>query len=579
MKHRLTLLLLILFGVTSFSRASAAPDRPGFLICDPISNRLELVDPDLKSINRFKIDSKLLKLKRLPKQREYLLLLQGATAKFSKKIKRPGKLVYYNQQFQPAGRQIELPGKVVTEAYLDQANCWLIITTQTNRTVLNLVDPVFGSNRQFELEAPPDLLQLNADAGLLALSIVNDHNRATIKIINLKQATSQEFAVTDIPGALYFGASDQIIVAGSPNPNAPKKHSFWKATPDFRPSSAQLTIIDIKSGQQESLPLGETPVTLIQDRANPAVFYSISTNYDKQSNQTFGADPSERNKLQPVGSTFRVIARGREIVQVKLAAVADRISQAPSGNICLLGQSRFWLFDPHAAKLIAESSTDSKFDSISFSFSGQLGYLSSKKGFVLQLIDLSSGKQLTKITAASPTLLEQLQLTLDWKALFSNNGTAAVSGVTNIQTNQPILQPSNRQIAIDEGRNRIFRFSKRSKLGISDLKTGQSAGSVKFNDNALGLHLIPHSDYITVVTKKVWYLIDPQKSNPILTVRLDFPGSDADGVISPPKSYYSPDGALLAIFFNQQLYLVKTAPGQLLGKKKTKAQNPSVFWL
>jgi hypothetical protein len=572
MKYCLQLLLAILLCVTPCSICSAEPTT-GFVINNRLTNRLEFFSPDLKRVNAFKADSKLLRVKRLPEKNEYLLLFQGAS-KTGHKAARYGKLVYYNQMFQPTGRQIELPGSVVEEVALQQANCWSIITSQTDKTVLNLVNPISGVNHQFNLEAPPDLMQLNADSSQLALSVVTK-KAATIRLIDLKQFTIKNWAVAKIPGALYFGAANQIIVAESAAPNAPKKQSFWKASAEFSPSPAQLTTIDIESGKSDSLPLGATPVTIIQDQADPAIFYSVCTTYGVQAPKLFRPD-EDNHKSEPINSTLRMINHGRETVKIELTALVDQITQAPSGNICLLGKSHFFLFDPHAAKLILESSTESRFDSISFSPSGLQGYLSFNKGYGLRLIDLSSGKQLLNIKTGNPTLL---QLGTDLMNPFSKTNIPAISGVTNIQATQPTFQPDNRQVAIAKVREEIYQFSKQNELSVIDLKTNQTSNSLKFKGNTLGLHLIPNSNYITVVAKDAWYLIDPQKSKPLLTVALPVPdyfdGKDHEQL----RSCYSPDGKFLAILFEQQLYLIKTTTGQLIGKIKTNAPGMPVIWL
>jgi hypothetical protein len=572
MKHCLKLLLTFLLCVTSCSVGAAEP-ATGLVINNPLTHRQEFFSPDLKRINAFKADSKLLKVKHLPEKNEYLLLFQGSS-KIGKKANRFGKLVYYNQMFQPTDRRIELPGSVVAEVELKQANYWLIITSQTDKTVLNLVEPLSGIKQQFNLEAPPDLMQLNADGSQLALTVVNK-KAATVKLIDLKQLTVKNWPVAKIPGALYFGAANQLIVIESATPNAPKKKAFWKTSAELPPSPAQLTTIDIESGKCDSLPLGTTPVMIFQDQTDPAIFYSVSTIYGVPAQKIFRPE-EDTNKSKPVHSTLRVINHGRENAKIELTAVVDQLTQAPSGNLCLLGKSNFFLFDPHAAKLILESGTESKFDGISFSPSGHFGYLSFNQGYGIRLIDLSSGKQLLETGTDSPTLL---QWGRDLLNPFSKTTIPAISGVTNIPATQAAFEPVNRHMAINEVRGEIYQISKRSELSVIDFKTNHTISSLKFKDNILGLHLIPHSDYITVATKGAWYLIDPQKSQPLLKVALPVPDYFDGKTHHQLRSCYSPDGKFLAILFEQQLYLINTATCQLVGKIKTDAPGMPVIWL
>jgi hypothetical protein len=573
MKYWLILLLIMLFCGTPCSVRSAAPATE-FLFSDPVSNRLEVVDSNLKSVVKFNFDSKPLNLKRLPDQRGYLLLLKGV-AKIFKTASHSAALVYFDQQLRPTGRRIELPGEVVKEVYFEQANLWLIVTSQAKQTILNLVNPNSGTKRQLELEATPDLLELSPDGNQLALSVPDKQVGATIKLIDFKQARIQSFPVGIFPGALYFGDSGQIFVAGGATRRAPKK-LFSLKTSDAATSHAQLITINFESGQNASLPLGEIPVTIIQDQNNPAIFYSLNSISAKQP-PSKSPDDSKAPVPAESNSTLRLINGGKETAIIELPGKITQIVQAPSGNICLLGQSRFLLFDPEAAQLIANIGAESKLETISVSPSGKLGYLRSDKGCSLQIIDLLSGKQLKKIESRPPALIDQLQL-LDLSPYLFPTNPPAVSGISKTMARQPTA-PVNRQVIVDEAQGRIYQLASRKELLISDLQSNQPVNSVKLNDTALGFHLVPHSNLIMAFTKQAWCLIDPQKTAPVLTVKINLSSFDNDRHNRIARNgYYSPDGTHLAIPCNNRIYLVKTDTRQLLGQIKTKAQEPVIFW-
>jgi hypothetical protein len=573
MKYWLKLLLIMLFCGAPFSVWSAAPETE-FLVVNPDSKRLEVVDSTLKSVAKLHFRSKPLKLKRLSEQHEYLLLLQGS--KNSKKANRSAALVYYDRMFRPTGRRVELPGAVVTEEYLDQVNLWLIVTSQAKQTILNLVNPNSGVKSQFGLEAPPDLLELSPDGTRLALGVADPQSGPTIKLIDLKQSQIQNIPVPIFPGALYFGNPDQIIVAGS-TARPSRKWFLGMAATNATPADAQLITINIESGQSTSLPLGKTPVTIIQDQNNSAVFYSLNNNISAQQQPAKSNNDSKTPSPAATNSTLRIINQGKESAQFELTGAITRIVQAPSGNICLLGQSRFLIFDPQAKKLIANIGTESKFVTVSFSPSGNLGFLLSEKGCRLQLIDLLSGKQLTKVESSQPSLIDQLQ-TLDISPYLFRTTPPAVSGTSRTITRQPTT-PANRQVIVDETRGRIYQLASRRKLSIIDLKTNQPVNTVKLKESVLGFHLIPHSNYLALVTKQTWYLIDPQKTAPVLTVKINLSnGNDDRHIRIAQTGYYSPDGTRLAISCNNRIYLVKTDTCQLLGQIRIKTAKPMIFW-
>jgi hypothetical protein len=573
MKYWLSLLLIMLFCGTPCSVRSATPATE-FFFSDPISNRLEVVDSNLKSVCKFEFDSEPLNLKHLPDQREYLLLLKGVTNIF-KKASRSAALVYFDQRLRPTGRRIKLPGKVVKEVYFEQANLWLIVTSQAKQTILNLVNPSSGTNRQFELEAGPDLLELSPDGTRLALSVTAQQAGATIKLIDFKQARIQSFPVEILPGALYFGDSGQIFVAGGATRRAPKK-SFFHKTSDSAVSQAQLITINIESGQSTSLPLGKIPVTIIQDQNTPATFYSLNSFSAQQLPAKSPNGSKEPVPAEPT-STLRLINEGKKTAIIELPGEITQIVQAPSGNICLLGQSRFLLFDPERAQLIANIGAKSNLETLSVSPSGKLGYLQSDKGCTLQIIDLLSGKQLTKIESRPPTLIDQLHL-LDLSPYLFPTTPPAVSGISKTIVRQP-LAPVNHQVIVDEIRGRIYQLTSRKELMIRDLKSNQPINSVKLNDTVLGFHLVPHSNLIMAITKQAWCLIDPQKTAPVLTVKINLSSFDNDRHNRITlKGYYSPDGAHLAIPCNNRIYLIKTDTRQFLGQIKTRTSEPRIFW-
>jgi hypothetical protein len=77
------------------------------------------------------------------------------------------------------------------------------------------------------------------------------------------------------------------------------------------------------------------------------------------------------------------------------------------------------------------------------------------------------------------------------------------------------------------------------------------------------------------VTDRYWNLIDPEKTKPVLSIKISQDGSEPK---SAQKGYYSPDGSLLAVPFNNYLYLIDTETARFTGKLRIKAQEPWVIW-
>jgi hypothetical protein len=88
------------------------------------------------------------------------------------------------------------------------------------------------------------------------------------------------------------------------------------------------------------------------------------------------------------------------------------------------------------------------------------------------------------------------------------------------------------------------------------------------------MHPTPNSKFIVVPTPKFWNLIDPNQNKPILSIRFNSKTEES----APETGYYSPDGSLLIIPFENTLFVVDTATGKFLGKAKTKIKNPIIVW-
>jgi hypothetical protein len=549
------ILLVAIIPVTAQAAASSA-----FLVVDPVKGRIEKVNPKTKTATVLKIGGRPFKLKSLPGQAGYLLLCQGDTKLFGG-VNTPGELLYLDAQLQPTSQKILLPGLAVKELFLEEQHLWLVITTSGHHTVLNIVNLASGSNHEVPLDALPTVYRTSPDGTRIALAVANpdNHSGATMVLVDLKTAKTTTYQTGLNPGAVYFISPNRIMVACGGYRNSQKYSSKAKIQTAPQAVPASLQMIDTESGKVETTVVDYSPLVIVQDRTNPELFYLTSS--------------PQANPTEPA-SVLRIVTNGKVSGELNIADEITRIIQVPNGNLCLLGQLRFYLVDPKTTKILREIVTDLKIETVKISPDGKTGYVFIVNSSNAEAIDLTTGQSIAKIRLGGNTLMDTFKSIGIGGSLFLS-ALPPVTGDSPVFENNTDNSPANQRSIFAAAQNRMYLLTGKTELSVLDLQTNEISKKIRFNGYACGIHQVPHGKYLVAVTDRYWNLIDPEKTKPVLSIKISQDGSEPK---SAQKGYYSPDGSLLAVPFNNYLYLIDTETARFTGKLRIKAQDPWVIW-
>jgi DNA-binding beta-propeller fold protein YncE len=555
MKHYLKFCLALLVLVVPVT-AWAAPSSD-LLVVDPVKNQIEKVNPATRAVEVLKIGGRPFKLKPLPDKAGYLLLCQGVSKLFGG-VNTPGELVYLDSKLQPTAKKVTLPGLVVKELFLEEYHLWLVITKSDRNIVLNMVNLATGAHQQVPLQAVPIIYQINPDGTRMALATVDpeNHSGANVILVDLKTSKATTYQTGLNPGAIYFTSPTQIMVACGGYRDSQKYPSGGKVQTASKAIPASLQLIDLESGKVESIEVDYSPLAIIQDQKNSDTFYLTS------SPQANPAEPS---------SVLRIVTNGKVTAQLMIADEITRIIQAPGGNLCLLGQLRFYLINPQETKILREIVTDLKIETVRISPDGKIGYVFIVNSSTVDIIDLATGNSIDKIKLSRNTFMDTLKSFSVGTSLFLSP-LPPVTGDNPVFENKIDNSPANQRMIFAADQNRLYLLTGKTELKVIDLQTNQTRNTVRFSGYASGIHQVPHGKYLVAVANTHWNLIDPDKNKPVLTVKI---GEDQKPA---QQGYYSPDGSLLAVPYNNNLYLINTETATFIGKVKIKAQNPLVIW-
>ncbi|HYH03785.1 MAG TPA: hypothetical protein VEC37_11820 [Bacillota bacterium] len=555
MKFYLRVLLALLLGVAPFSACFAA--SPQFWAVDTLRDRTELVDAGQNKASIIEIGNKPMKLKPQKSTNGYWLLCQGS-AKLLGGVAAPGTFIALNRDLHPVGTPITLPGLVVREQYLEEQGLWLAVTTQDKEVTLNVLELDTTRYHQIKLPEIPGFYQLSPDGNQLAVTVnvPGDQTASLIILIDLQKFETKSFSTGINSGAVYFINPNQIIVASGGFRDSQKYPAKWKIQTAGKLVPAQLQIINTQSGQSESISVGYSPVAIVQDQKQPDTFYCV------------GFDNSSADGTR---STFRIIQNGKVINKLELADEILRIEPTPSGNLCLLGQVRFYLIDPKTAKVLTEITTELRINTVRFSADGHNGYLFITNSSKIPVIDLQNGKQLATIKINRNNLLDAFKSLNLGGGLFAA-AAPPVTGTNPAFENKIENSPLNERLLFCPEQNRLFVLTGSDKISVINLKTNQVERTIKLNGAASGFHLIPGSNRLMAATDYSWDLIDPEKTTPILSVKISREEESAS------LGYYNSDGTRLVVPFKNQLYLIDTQKPQFIGKIHTKSEQPLIIW-
>lgn len=472
MKFFLQVLFTILLGTIPFSRCLAASSQ--FWAVDTLRGRTEVIDIDQNRTDTIKIGNNPLKLKPLKSTDGYWLLCQGTT-KFLGGVANPGAFILLNRDLQPTGSPITLPGLVVRELYLEPQDLWLAVTAQDKAVTLNILDLATTKHHQIKLPEIPGFYQLSPDGLQLAMTIniPGDMTASQILLIDLENFKTKSFTVGMNSGAVYFCGAEQILVASGGFRDSQKYPAKWKIQTAEKSVPAQLHIINTRTGESEAISVGYSPVAIVQDQKQPDTFYCV------------GFDKSNSEETR---STFRVIQNGKVTNQLELADEILRIEPTPSGNLCLLGQVRFYLIDPKAAKILSEITTELRMNTVRFSADGRTGYLFITNSSKIPVINLETGAQSDPIKISRNNLLDMFKSLNLGGGLFAAPASP-VAGSNPAFENINENSPPNERLLFCADQNRLFVLTGSDKISVINLKTNRVERTIKLNGSALGFHL------------------------------------------------------------------------------------------
>jgi hypothetical protein len=559
MKPYLKFWFAFLFAVIPVTaRAATISD---LIVVDPLKGQIEMVNPETRTAMVLKIGGHPFKLKPLPGQTGYLLLCQGV-AKLFGGINTPGELVYLDAKLQPTSRKITLPGLAVKELFLEEQHLWLVITTSGHNTVLNIVNLATGVHHEVPLDAVPSIYRTSPDGSRIALTVANpdNHSGATLVLVDLDTAKTTAYATGLNPGAVYFISPARIMVACGGYRDSQKYPSGTKIQTAPQAVPASLQVIDTETGKIEATATDYSPLAILQDRTDPETFYLTGSPQ---------ANPSEP------ASVLRIVTHGNVTGKINIPDEITRIIQVPNGNLCLLGQLRFYLINPRDTKIVREIATDLKIETVMISPDGKTGYVFIVNSSTADVIDLATGQSIAKLKLGGSSLWDTFKSLGIGGSLF-RSPLPAVTGDNPVFENDPDNSPANQRTILAAAQNRMYLLTGKTELSVVDLHTNEVIRKIRFNGYAYGIHQVPHGKYLMAVTDTYWNLIDPEKTKPVLSIKIS--SKESNDPKPAQKGYYSPDGSLLAVPFNNYLYLINTETARLTGKVRIKAQDPLVIW-
>lgn len=559
MKRYLIIGLLLL--TTLLSSAFAAP-QPRWLALNPISDNAELFGSDFKSSGTLKIGPRPFSIQALPDQTGYALLYLGSTKTFGG-MKDPGGILYLDAALKPTAKKISFTGVVIDQFYHQELQTWFIFTGtrdsgKTTNNTLNIVNLNQGSLQSVALKSEPSVYKFNGQ-NLLAVATIGDAEtqiKPELVLVNLASMATEHYPLTANPGAIFFKDDNQLLVACGGYREGQKLFTFFSDTTTEKPSEpAQLHLIEIQSKSIKSLPVGYAPLAIVQDQVDKNNFFLTSN--------------TEPNPEKPSGM-LQVLSGDQITSTVKFATEPVFLIQASSGNLCVLGRNTFFLIHPEQSKILTESRYEMEIDSLHVSRDGKTGYITNINSNYVDAIQLETGERLAKFKIGKNSLLGNFSL----GKILPKSYPPVIGMNERLQLSTANVSVNTRMI-LTENTNLMYVLAGNSQIDMVDTTTYAVKRSIPLNGNPYGIHLTPNGKYIVASTDTHWYLLDPNQNKPVLSILI----TDDEIKKAPQTAYYSPDGNLLILPFENTLYIIDTVQGKLAGKVKTKLPNPLITWL
>lgn len=559
-KYLLSLTLLLLLPC---SIRAANTTTPQWMALDPIGTRAEVFDHNLKAKELFKSGPKPYCLQVLPEEPGYALLYLGSETLF-KSTKEPGGIIYLDEQLQATKRQLTLPGRVVKQFYHDESCSWFIFTVNDsetyNLTIVDLaLDPADKESLQTIALSSAPACYLLQDWNKLAVATSGSFNpgiQPELLILDLATMEQSLYPLSANPGAIFIIDEDRLLVAcGGIQPDQSYLSTFFESSDIQQPTGkAALHLIDSWYHTSEVIEVGYAPLVIIQDHQQANTFYLTS------SNTTDTTEPR---------SSVQVLADTQLRTLVEVAAKPNFITQASNGNLMIMGEADLFLVDPFQAKVIRTQHFNLKPDEILLSVDRLTCYLTYVNSNYLEIINLEDGQSLSRIKLGKGSILGSAKL----GDLFSKPQPLVITA-----SEQPISDngaSQNHRICMDETSGLIYALSNGAELCIIDSETNQLKQTISYRGSPYGIHLTPDHRWAILATEEYWYLMDPTRTKPFLTISIS---KDEDHP-APETGYYSPDGKQLLIPFERYIYIIDLTSGKLSEKVRSRSTDPIITWI
>ncbi|MGE5604493.1 MAG: YncE family protein [Bacteroidota bacterium] len=549
---------------------SAAADFNGFFVLDQITNTVEIYDGQEK-LKSFKSTPKSARVIENPDNSGYIIMYRGAK-------KKSGELAFLDQAFKTLTRK-ELPGLVVQDFYLKETGLWLLFTVNSDKenliSTLTCYDLKTKVTNNIALNGPPVVYHFNEEQTELAVGTLGNFEAkipAQLVLIDLTQKQARNFPVSANPGAIYRTASGKIVVACGGFRNSQKYPSqiLLERTPAAE--FAKLHWIDPATGVTEHLQLEYSPLLISQDQKDLDTFYAVCANVyedlnEKQRGIVIGS-PNEPVSNKPK-ATFYKITAGKITAELKLQNQPNHLIQASTSRICLQEEKNLLIIDVSGPTLqLYEYNRDRSIDQFLINNEGTIGYLANENSNFLNIVDLKTGKEIKTIKIGNYFFIGKMVLE------FFGSGLPPVTQSPSPETLATNSSAENRRMFFAKDFSRLYVLAGGPELSVVDLQTNEVKSVIRFKDTQYGIHPTPNGEYIVVTAKNGWHLIDPEASKPIFSYNFKLEENEE----GPDKGYYSPNGDLLVIPFNNYLYLINPVQGSFLGKFRTKAIAPQIVW-
>lgn len=569
MKRLLFFLLLI---SCIFVSVASASDFNGFMALDQITNSVEIYDANHKRVNTFKSPPKPARIVKNPNSGNYILMYRGAK-------KTPGGLTFLDPSFKPVSGSKKLPGIVVQDFYLKETGQWLLftVTSATDNPVANLTcyDLKTGETASIPLNGPPVTYRFNEDRTQLAVgTLSNAKNKvpAELALIDLAQKQIKSFPVSANPGAIYQTASGKMVVACGGFRNNQRYPSKILLEKTDSAEFAKLHWIDTATGATEVIQLEYSPLLIAQDQINTETFYAVCANvYDDPNQEALGITLGSilnSDSNQPAATFYKIVS-GKIEASLKLQNQPNLLIQTSSTTVCLQGEKELSIIDLSGpAPKLMEYTSSKDIDEFLFNNNGNIGYLSNINSNNLNIIDLKTGKEIRTIKISNSFYLGKVFLK------FFGSGFPPVIQSDPVKPLETAYRSENRRMFFAKDFSHLYVLAGAPEVSVIDLQTNEVKSVIKFNDTQYGIHPTPDGKYITVAAENGWHLLDPTKTNPVLSLNLN-PEESEQG---PENGYYSPNGNLLVVPFKNYLHLIDPVQGISLGKIRTKSTSPIIIW-